>query len=242
MKSFVFVMFWACAITWGYAQTTARVYAFYEYVLKNGMEDEFLAGYQRDLEWHKSKGDDWAWVGWFVMNGERRGRFIDATPDHKWSDFDSWKVNGAENARFNKIHWTPYVEFSSGSYQVLLDEFSSFGREWYKSKYLQVFTFELLPGRETVFSDYLREFKLLAKLHAGAIQAVWMRTASGGGVEEYHLLICMDSIASMDVCIDLFRQENWPKTMKANYIAAVAASSSEFWSYRETLSLYPDKR
>jgi len=72
-----------------------NVFAFFEYDLKDGMADRFIEGYAKDLEWHASQEDDWSWAGWFVTTGERRGRFIDATPNHVWRDFDQWKVNSA---------------------------------------------------------------------------------------------------------------------------------------------------
>lgn len=63
-------------------QAQSNVFAFFEYDINKRSTNQFINGYAKDLEWHQSQNDDWSWIGWFVINGERRGRFIDTTPDH----------------------------------------------------------------------------------------------------------------------------------------------------------------
>jgi hypothetical protein len=235
MKTKFLILLGLLGLATAHAQN--NITAFYEYQIKNGMRSQFINGYAQDLEWHKSQGDDWAWIGWFVANGERRGRFIDATPNHDWADFDNWKVDAAENSRKNKIHWAPYVKNSSGSYKKLLGEFSLNPKNWFNSKYLQVYHFELKPGTEAVFWDFLKAFKSTLSEKTKGNPAVWMKTVSGGKLS-YYLFIGLDKIAGLEVCTDLFIFQN--TKMRESFSQAVKKIKSELWRRSDNLSYIPE--
>ncbi|MEO9802638.1 MAG: hypothetical protein ABJF04_05285 [Reichenbachiella sp.] len=212
-----------------------KVFAFYEYDIKDGMTDQFVNGYAKDLEWHKSQKDDWSWLGWFVTNGKRRGRFIDATPDHAWTDFDRWKVDRAENVRHNKIHWVPYVENYSGSYNVMIDEYSAPKPNWLTSAFLQVYSLKVKIGRDGVFKKFLSDFKVLA--NRKELPFVWMQTVSGGGVSEYQLFVGISRVEELGKCMDLFDFSMAKSDIIQNYSNAVESNTSELWRYSSQLTL-----
>src|SRR4051812_24549663 len=56
---------------------------------KEGMQNDFEAGYKRHLEWHAAQPDTWSWLGWSIVTGDRIGTFIDATVGHEAADFDA---------------------------------------------------------------------------------------------------------------------------------------------------------
>jgi hypothetical protein len=219
----------------GYAQN--NVYAFFEYDIIDGMEDKFINGYEKDLRWHKSQGDDWSWPGWFVLNGNRRGRFIDAAPDHKWSDFDNWKINASENSRHNKIHWLPYVENPSGSYRIILDEFSRYKKDWFQNKFLQVYHIEIKNGQEEIFKRFLENYKSLLQSNLKENSFVWMRTISGGNIHEYYLFISFNKIEELELCETIFDFSDSQNEFRGNYNNSVFRNTSELWRYSERLSL-----
>lgn len=219
-----------------------NIFAFFEYDIKNGMTDQFVNGYKADLEWQKSKGDDWSWVGWFVSNGDRRGRFIDATPNHNWTDFDQWKINGTENARYNKIHWTPYVENPSGSYKKILTDFSFYQDDWLKSKYLQVYYIEIKNGDEENFKNFLSSYKPFLQNQLNNNSFVWMKTISGGSTSEYSLFITLSKMEDFSLYENLFDFSDSTKELQENYRASVDKNKSELWSYSELLSLFSDEK
>ena len=218
-----------------------KVFAFYDYQIKNGlgMREAFDAGYGRDLEWHRAQGDQWAWIGWYVINGERRDWFIDASPDHQWSDFDSWNISGAENSRLNKIHWTPYVEDAQGSYRTVLSEFSNEREDWYRSKFLQVHHLEVSPLQEKDFLAFLKNFRPFLESLLGETAFVWMKTDSGGAAHGYLLLIAVDQLVQMERVSGIFDPKLLPDKLWDQYSGTVARNVSEMWRYVPSLSLYP---
>lgn len=239
-NTFSLIIFLAVGIfTYNHAfsQIRQNVFAFFEYDIKNGMNDQFMNGYERDLEWHESQEDNWSWIGWFVINGNRRGRFIDATPYHSWSDFDNWKVNASENARLNKIHWLPYVENLSGSYRIILEQESEYKQDWMKKKYLQVYQIDVKVGRGDDFKTFISNYKETLKAMLGELSFIWMKTISGGGVNEYHLLVGLDKIEELEHCEKLF---NFPKSqadLLEDFGNSVNAITTELWIFSDRLSL-----
>jgi hypothetical protein len=218
------------------------VFAFFEYKIKEevGMEDAFNAGYERDLEWHKSQNDTWSWVGWYVANGNRRDRFIDATPNHTWSDFDNWKVNGSLNAKLNKIHWANYVENPTGSYKIILPPFSNNTANWFKSNSIQVYTIQIDISKEKVFLEFLNGFKDFLKIYLKDNSFVWMKTASGGNTNEYQLFVCLNKKEQMELVSKIFNATVMPNEIWKSYAMSVISNTSEMWGYEPTMSLYPE--
>lgn len=219
------------------------VFAFFEYKIKDGigMKDAFDSGYGRDLEWHRSQDDDWSWIGWYVSNGERRDRFIDATPDHQWSDFDQWKVNGALNSKLNKVHWLPYVENPEGSYGIVLSKYSNSKKDWFKSNSLQVHHIKVSIPKEKMFLEFLTSYKTYLESYLNDTAFIWMKTVSGGGTQDYQLLVCIDKIAQMEKVSNIFNVEELPEKVWKLYAETVVSNVSEMWRYMPSMSLYPNE-
>lgn len=219
-----------------------NIFAFYEYEIKDGMDDQFINGYEKDLEWHASQGDEWTWIGWFVMNGDRRGMFIDATPNHNWSDFDNWKVNSAENSRHNKIHWLPYVKNPSGGYKKVLDEFSNYKPDWFSNAFLQVYHIELNNGKENDFAKFLEDYKPVLQDRLKNNSFVWMKNISGGNINEYLLFVGINKIEDLKLTEKLFNFSDSNEELKQNYTNSVNSGVSELWMYSDRLSLIPGRK
>ncbi|MGS2765082.1 hypothetical protein [Sinomicrobium sp. M5D2P9] len=216
-----------------------KVFAFFEYDIRADKKEAFVNGYARDLEWQKTQGDDWSWVGWFILNGDRRGRFVDATPNHTWNDFDNWKVDGAENSRLNQIHWLPYVENPSGSYKEIMDSYSNYNPDWYKSKYLQVY-YIYTPGVSgEKMSQYLTRMTPWLNEKLAGRPFVWMKTVSGGNPGIYILFVGLDKIEDLKLCDAIFQGEVSANQLKG-YESVAGNIESELWMYDSGLSLFPD--
>lgn len=220
-----------------------KVYAFFEYKLKQGvgMQDAFEMGYERDLEWHRSQEDDWSWIGWYVINGPRRGQFIDATPDHAWSDFDEWKVNGALNGKLNKIHWTPYVLDPEASYKEIIQPYGRTKEKWFKAKYLQVYHLEISLAMERDFYEFMCSYNTYLESRFEDVNFVWMKTPSGGSMQEYSLFIPMDTIGLMEKVGKIFDAQQLPDKVWELYARTVTSNISEMWRYMPNMSLFPQK-
>lgn len=217
------------------------VFAFFNYKLKNdvGIEDAFNAGYERDLEWHKSQNDKWTWLGWYVTNGPRRGWFIDATPNHTWNDFDNWNVNASENGRLNKIHWLPYVESSDGSYEIALTNHSKYVKDWFKSPYLQVYHISIDIQKEILFNEFLFGFTAFLKTKIPYSNFLWMKNASGGSTSGYTLFVSVNKLQELGNIRLIFDAKEMPHDVWLKYSQTVIKNESELWRYQPKLSLYP---
>ncbi|SMD37678.1 hypothetical protein SAMN04488029_3408 [Reichenbachiella faecimaris] len=221
------------------AQNGKTVFAFYEYKVEGYQLTNFINGYKRDLEWHAEKNDSWDWVGWFVMTGDRRGNFIDATPNHLWKDFDEWNINGAENLKHNIIHWLPYVSDPNGSFRVLLSKLSNIGPDWYKSKLLKVIYFDVYSDRVVQFSELLNEITPIMEKQQPNATFAWMRTSTGGP-GNYVLFLCANSYEELGV-IETNFSESLPKLKEQSintYKLCVKSTFEELWSYNAYLSQY----
>ncbi|MCX2680019.1 hypothetical protein OOZ15_08730 [Galbibacter sp. EGI 63066] len=215
-----------------------NINAFFEYDIKDGMKEKFINGYEKDVAWQLSQGDDWLWGAWFVLNGERRGRFIDVTPNHNWDDFDNWIINGAENSRHNNIHWIPYVQNPSGSYQATLLKHSNYKENWFTSKYLQVYKLEIEQGEEETFKHFLQKVKPLMEQRLQGLTFLWMQNISGGNINEHWFLVSVDGLKDLKKCEKLFLFSNEQKTLSQLYGKAVNKNISELWKHVPKLSVY----
>lgn len=136
------------------------LFRFFAYEIKPGKTAQFNNGFRRNIEWHQQQKDDWSWYAWFVIHGNRKGTFIDGTPNHKWSDFDGWKISSAENIKYNDLDFTEYIEktVETGTWKYLW-EFSTNPIPNLKATYLQVFYFTLKPGATLEFEKYIGQRK-----------------------------------------------------------------------------------
>jgi hypothetical protein len=97
----------------------------------------FEAGYTRHLEWHKANRDTWNWYGWFIVSGPRYGMFVDATFNHRWTDFDN-AVNPAGDRADNELNVEPYADFNMLQRYLYLPEYSDTVN--LQSKFLRMIT------------------------------------------------------------------------------------------------------
>src|SRR5689334_20013270 len=84
---------------------------------KPGLEQNFEDGYKAHLKWHKENNDKWNWYGWYIISGPRIDYFLDASPGHNWSDFDS-PVAPSGDSKDNALHTVPFGDFQT-SYKAL---------------------------------------------------------------------------------------------------------------------------
>jgi hypothetical protein len=144
-------------------------------------------------------------------------------------------VNGAENVRYNKIHWILYIENPSGSYKILLNEFSSYNKEWWKSKFLQVYKIKVKTDKENNFRNFLEKYESVLKKVLNDNSFVWMRTISGGSVSEYCLFIGLNNISDYKLFENLFDFSNSDDDLIKDY--SVEMNESELWGFNKELSM-----
>lgn len=163
---------------------------------KEDRNRDFELGYKRHLEWHKQNKDAWVWYGWQIVAGENFGWFMDGTFGHKWEDFDG-PVLPAADAADNNINVTPYANFVSNSYMVLLDELSncSFLETKQPSVLIEFHRFEIKPGFEKEFEQIVSEchkiFEKQSRRHTV------YKMINGGNVPQYIMMFPMDKVSEL---------------------------------------------
>lgn len=150
---------------------------------KPGQTDEFTAGYERHLVWHKNNKDPWTCYGWTFVLGERIGQFMDGTFGHAATNFDH-AVNPAEDAADNNRNVTPYADFVSHGVYERLDNASKGVLLPDNSPYMVMTTYTAMPGREAPFERAIVE--LAAK--AADQRISWYKLRIGGPMHQYVLV------------------------------------------------------
>ncbi len=163
---------------------------------KEDRNRDFEMGYKRHLEWHKQNKDTWAWYGWQIVAGENFGYFMDGTFGHKWEDFDN-PVMPAADAADNNVNVTPYANFVSNSYVVLLDHLSNCRLLETKqpSAMIEFHRFEIKPGFENDFEEILsichKTFDKQSRRHTV------YKMINGGSVPQYLIMFPMDKVSEL---------------------------------------------
>ena len=140
------------------AQESGNVARVLIWQLKPGMTRDFEEGYKRHLDWHRRHNDTWAWHGWMIASGERDGYFMDASFQHRWTDFDSPVVPSAEDSADNDLNVATYADVrSAATYEAIAGDPN---HELLTSRLLTVYHFSIGPGGaselESLMGDELR--------------------------------------------------------------------------------------
>jgi hypothetical protein len=135
------------------AQESGNVARVLIWQLKPGMTRDFEEGYKRHLDWHRKHHDTWAWHGWMITSGERDGYFMDASFQHRWTDFDSPVVPSAEDSADNDLNVGTYADVrSAATYEAIAGEPN---RELLTATLLTVYHFGIVPGGASEFESLI---------------------------------------------------------------------------------------
>jgi hypothetical protein len=198
--------------------------------IKPGMTRDFEEGYKRHLDWHRRHHDTWAWHGWMITSGDRYGYFMDASFQHRWSDFDNPATPSAEDSADNNINVAAYAdERSAGSYDAISGEAT---RDLLTSPLLTVYHFAIAPGAaielESLMSAELR----------GVGRHALLRPVNGA--TEYMLLLPAAKQADYVTQAEIVRRLLDSVRRKSSGTPLIVAYRTETGRYRPDLSNVPD--
>jgi hypothetical protein len=190
---------------------------------KPGQADNFTAGYQRHLVWHKDNKDPWTWYGWTFVLGERIGQFMDGTFGHTATDFDH-AVHPAEDAADNTRNVAPYADFVSHGVYQRLEQASKGALLPDASPYMVMTTYTVLPGKEAGFEAAIVE--IAGK--AADQRLSWYKLRVGGPLHQYVLIRAAQSFSAGALVAEL----HLPAEL-------VQSAQSELLRYQPKLSYLP---
>lgn len=213
---------------------------------KDGLAQGFEDGYRRHLAWHRDQQDPWTWYGWSFVLGERVGQFIDGTFGHAWSDFDQ-AVDPAGDAADVAANVAPFADVVSHAAYELLPALSTL-RLPDSSAYLELTTYRLEPGRDSLFEELLHIAHRTRRTGIDgepALEFAWYRLVSGGAPGEYLLMRPLGRFSDLQSAGGFFadlldrRVSESVGTVAAALDLAVADVRSELLRFRPDLSYLP---
>ncbi|WP_242111447.1 hypothetical protein [Luteimonas aquatica] len=214
----------------------------FAYTLKPGMEARFDAGYRRHLAWHRDKRDPLVWYGWYVGDGARAGLFVDGSFGAPFAAFDR-RVDPAGDGADAGRNVTPYADTADrASYRLRRELSTGFPLErWTPSKRVQVFHYTLRPGSRARFERAVQAARQALLADRAAPPYTWYEKVVGGAVPQYMLMVAREDWKSYDAHDGGLERLAATPALQDDLAASVAEASAETWSYREDLSLIPQR-
>lgn len=205
-------------------------------------------GYKKHLEWHVENNDPNLWYGWFVVEGEQLGYFIDGAFDITGAEFDS-RPDPASDAEDATENFLPVADSQYRRIYRLRADLgtASFLEERRPSPLMQVVYYHVRPGKQLVFEEVLSEIAEAAR-RASLPYAIY-ETLTGASGAVYSMYVPLNGFGDFDTVVlsieavarAALSREQVPSAMTRIAIAA-ESTNSEVWQYRSDLSLIPEQR
>ncbi|HET7291637.1 MAG TPA: hypothetical protein VFM88_04365 [Vicinamibacteria bacterium] len=216
--------------------------------VKPGAQEQYEAARQRHMEWHRSKGDSWAWFTWEIATGDRTGTFVVGTFDRSFKDFDGRDEFEAADAADSAANMGPFVESSTQSLYLRRPDMGGEPPTGTPSKLSQVIHFHVNPASVNDFVESVRKVAEAAKKTSYPIRPDWYQLFSGGMGPEFVLVYGRSSWADLqppDKTLDAMVEDALGRTQAASVLMtlrrAVRYTDSELLVYRPELSYVPGK-
>jgi len=225
----------------GRAEAAAHLFGYYP---KAGMGAQFDRGYREHLEWHRRNRDPLPWYGWYVVEGERFGMFIDGTFGAPFAAFDA-RVAPAEDGRNAREVFLPYATPAFRASYRLRPELGDATplEERRPPPMLAVYTYRVRPGMAAAFEALVRALRTAGADPGGS---TWYEAVAGTRVPEYVLMSGRADWAAfaagggLEARIARLAPAQDRERLAAQLAQAVERVDSEVWAYREDLSLIPE--
>src|ERR1700732_889157 len=217
---------------------------------KNGMVKQYEEGRKQKAEWHKQQKDTQPLYVWEIVSGDQTGTYIVGRLGQHWADFDKPSVpEQADIDEFNKVIGT-YVQSLVTHYSALLPKVSKPPDSTVPSKFSEVITFRVRPGKGDDFRSAMARITEAIEKTKWPVHYLWYALASGGTVPTYVLILPRANWADFEDKPDV---KPFPEMLKDAFGQAEADSitkrldssieseTSEIVQFRPDLSYLPSK-
>ena len=209
--------------------------------VKPGSQAQYEAGRQRHMNWHKAKGDSWAWFTWEVVTGENTGIYVVGTFYHAFKDLDGREDFQAADGADAAMNMGPFLESSTQSLYLRRPDMSAPTTEGPPTKFSQLIHFHLKPESVNDFVDGAKKVAEAAKKTNYPIRPDWYQLFSGGMGPEFVLVYGRNSWAEMqppDKTLDAMMEEALGKA--AGPAVLVSLRRAIRYTYTEILAYHPE--
>ena len=235
----------------GFAQEKPGTIASLEFQTpKSGMAREYENGRKQKAEWHKQQKDALPLMVWETISGDHTGTYIVGRLGQHWADFDKPSVpEQADVEEFNKVIGA-YVQSIVTRYYALLPKVSKPPESAGPSKFSEVITFRVRPGKGEDFRSAMTRTTEAIEKTKWPVHYHWYVLANGGTVPTYVLVLPHDNWADFEdkpdmkpfpeMLKDAFGQAEADSILK-RFDSSTETETSEIVQFRPDLSYLPKK-
>ena len=217
--------------------------------LKPGMAKQYEDGRKQKAEWHKQQKDTRPLLVWETVSGDHTGTYIVGRLDQHWADLDKPSVpEQADLEEFNKVMGT-YVQSLVTRYYELLPKLSKPLETPGPSKFAEIVTFHVRPGKGDDFRSALARSTEAIEKTKWAAHFYWYALANGGPSNTYVLVLPHSNWADFEEKPDLkpFREmlkeafgAAEAESITKRFDASIESQTSEMVEFRPDLSYLPN--
>jgi hypothetical protein len=217
---------------------------------KNGMVKQYEDGRKQKAAWHKEQKDPLPLLVWQILSGDNTGTYIVGRLDQHWADFDKPAISDqADLEAYNKLIGASVQSLVTRYYEYL-PKVSNPPDSPGPSKYSEIITFHVRPGKTVDFRSALaRATEAIAKTKWGG-KALWYELVNGGPSGTFELVLPHANWADFEDKPDM---KPFPEMLKDAFGApeaesimnrfdsSIDAETSEIVEFRQDLSYLPSK-
>lgn len=220
----------------------------FSYTPKEGMNEQFDAGYKKHLEWHRQHKDPLLWYAWYVVFGDRLGMFIDGCFGSTFAAFDE-RVSPAEDRVDFEQTTAPYADPVFRTAYTLRSDLSTATplEDRKPSPMVHVGYYQIHPGKQAAFEKVLRAVKQYLQNVTDSLDMTWYELTAGGN-PIYMLMVPLSGWSDYpkaSFSLEKLIRQGYNVNKADSFLEAIATSidqrGSEIWAYQSDLSYFPEK-
>ena len=119
----------------------------------------FEEGIRRHLDWVRSAGSSWSWLGFEIIMGERTGQYMFGTFNHAYADWDTPDVDQQASGESFDRNVALFVDNATSSLIRLRPELSMATPGQAPRPLYEVITFQVKPGKDRAFEHFWVKFR-----------------------------------------------------------------------------------
>lgn len=208
---------------------------------------DLASGYKKHLEWHTARSDPILWYGWFVIEGDRLGHFIDGAYDVTGAEFDA-RPDPAGDAADATENFLPVAQMQYRRIYRLRRDLgtSSFLEDRSPSSLMQVVYYHVYPGAQLKFEAAASAVADASRRKGMQYALYEMLTGTSGALYTMYVpLTGFESFDSTGVSLESVARTAMSVEASSSTLADLAkvtiSTNSEVWRYRADLSLIPEQ-
>jgi hypothetical protein len=232
------------------AQNANNVCRIYFSTPKPGMGQQYEAGRQKHMQFHRAQKDTWTWNTYVIETGDNTGTYVTSSCGHSWKDFDEWEARmGKADTADGATNLSPNVGGGRNGFYVYRSDMSLAPANQPPAPMTAVTIYVLNPGAAPDFIAAVKKINdALGKQSDWPKTSGWLQLANGGEGPTFVLLNSRKNWADFaplrkttaDVLTETYGKETSDQVQKTIRDCTAHVFTEEA-AYRPDLSYVPGK-